>query len=141
MHTITNTISISAPPARLVPLLSTVEGNRAWWTLDCDRAGDVISFRFQQPTHTKVVTFRIDRADERGVAMTCIAQENNPDWLGTVLTYDLSVPGQLTLTHAGYPAINECFSQCTKGWAYFLASLKGYLDTGAGTPFKPAAAA
>jgi len=36
--------------------------------------------------------------------------------------------------HSGYPAKNEVYAMCTKGWAFFMGSLQRYLETGKGEP-------
>lgn len=139
MYSIENQIQIAATPARALVALTTSDGLRGWWTAntDCDVARREATFRFERQADTMAATFRIDRADERGVAMTCIREQNNADWLGTKLEFGLAaVDGgtRVALVHSGYRAKNEVYDSCTKGWAYFLASLKSYLETGTGTP-------
>ena len=89
-------------------------------------------------------TLTLDRADDRGIAMTCVDVHDNPDWLGTELAITLTpLAGGKTrvdLAHAGYPSKNECYERSIEGWAYFLASLAQYATTGKGMPFGAAVA-
>lgn len=141
MYTIETRTEITAPVAALRTAITTRDGFRAWLAEDTqvDAAGRY-TFAFAHPGLTRAVTFTLDRADDRGVAMTCVDHANNPDWLGTKLAITLTpLDGGATrveLSHAGYPSNNECYTQCTKGWAMFLASLARYATTGTGDPFR-----
>ena len=92
MYSIENQIQIAATPARALVALTTSDGLRGWWTAstDCDVARREATFRFERQAGTMAATFRIDRADERGVAMTCIGEQNNAEWLGTKLEFGLA---------------------------------------------------
>jgi uncharacterized protein YndB with AHSA1/START domain len=142
MFTIDHTIDISAPLAVLHAAITTEAGYRAWWTQDCDYDGKQATFRFTRASGTRAVTLRIDRADARGIAMTCTSQQNNPDWIGTTLAISLAETAtgtRVRLVHAGFQAKNEHFGQCTTAWTFFLGSLGKYATTGAGEPFALAA--
>jgi uncharacterized protein YndB with AHSA1/START domain len=140
MYTIENSIEIAAPLATLRTAITTRDGFRAWLTDDTQLdAADRYTFSFAHPESTRAVTFTLDRSDDRGIAMTCVHEQNNPDWMGTELAITLTpIAGGKTrvdLSHAGYPSKNECYVQCTKGWAHFLSSLAQYATTGRGDPF------
>ena len=142
MYTIENTIDIAAPLATVLAAVTTKEGFRGWWTKDteCDSAKQEATFGFRNDG--KVVTFKLDHLDDRGIAMTCIRETNNPDWLGTKLAITLAPSAlgtRVRLVHDGYAAKNECFERCVKGWAFFLASLAKYATTGTGEPYAAAA--
>jgi uncharacterized protein YndB with AHSA1/START domain len=139
MHTIENTLRIAATPARVLEALTTKEGIRGWWTtdVDCDSDKREATFRFEKQVGVMAVTFRLDAADAKRVAMTCIRETNNTDWLGTQLVFELAADDdgtRLHLVHSGYPAKNEVYEMCTKGWGFFLGSLQSYLETGKGQP-------
>lgn len=134
MYTIEHTIETTAPASDILRALTTEAGYRAWWTQTATFDGRHATFTFAKPTCTRKMTFLVDRSDARGIAMTCTASENNPDWLGTKLAISLE-GGRVRLVHAGYPEKNENFDQCVQGWSYFMASLKSYLETGRGTPY------
>jgi uncharacterized protein YndB with AHSA1/START domain len=146
MYTIENSIEIAAPVAALRTAITTRDGFRAWFADDTrvDAAGR-FTFSFPQPDVTRAVTFTLDRADDRGIAMTCVHEENNPDWRGTELAIRLTpLAGGKTrvdLAHAGYPSKNEVYARCVDGWAHFLGSLAKYATTGKGEPFPAKAVA
>jgi hypothetical protein len=116
--------------------MTTREGFRAWLATDTrvDAAG-----RYTFSFAPRSVTFTLDRADDHGIAMTCVAEQDNPDWLGTELVLALSPLGngktRVDLTHAGYRSKNECYARCIEGWEHFLSSLAHYATTGRGMPF------
>jgi len=142
MYTIDRTLIIAAPVHRLATAITTEAGLRGWFAQDTELAGNAVTFRFAQPTLTRSVTLRIDRSDPRGIAMTCIGHENNPDWVGTTLAIDLAETRDGTrvhLVHAGYPAMNEVYERCAEAWSYFLASLDHYMMRGTGEPYPKAA--
>ena len=142
MFTIDTTLDVTAPLPRVLDAITTEAGYRAWWAQDADFDGQHATFRFSVPGERRVVTFRIDRRDGSGIAMTCVAHENNPDWLGTRLSIEL-VPAaggtRVHLVHAGYPAKNEVYERCSQAWPYFLRSLASYMSTGTGEPYPRAA--
>ena len=142
MFTIETSIDIAAPLARVLPAVTTEAGFRAWFAQDADFDGKEATFRFSQPTETRSVTLRVDRCDARGIVMTCVAHENNTDWVGTKLTIELDETAEGTrvhLVHSGYPAKNEVYERCDGAWSYFLRSLASYMTTGAGEPYPKAA--
>ena len=144
MFTIDSTIDIDAPLARVRTAITTEAGYRAWWAQDADFDGRQATFRFAVPTEPRTVTFRVDRCDASGIAMTCIAHENNSDWLGTKLAITLGetpTGTRVHLVHSGYPAMNEVYERCDEAWPYFLRSLASYMMTGAGEPYPKAAKA
>jgi len=142
MFTIDTIIDITAPLSKIRTAITTQDGFRAWFAQDADFDCKHATFRFSQPTETRSVTFRVDRCYERGVTMTCVAHENNPDWLGTTLAIDLtetSTGARVHLVHSGYPAKNEVYERCSDAWPYFLRSLASYMITGTGEPYPKAA--
>ena len=142
MFTIESSLEIAAPLARVREAVTTEAGYRAWWAEDTDFDGKQGTFRFARPEETRSITFRVDRCDDRSIAMTCIAHQNNPDWLATTLVIDLGATRtgtRVQLTHAGYPAKNEVYERCSEAWPYFLRSLASYMMTGTGEPYPKAA--
>lgn len=144
MYTIETSIEVAASAEAICSAITTREGFRAWLAEDTevDSAGRY-TFAFAQPNESRDVTFTLDRADERGVVMTCVAEKNNPDWLGTELSITVtplaSGKTRIDLAHAGYRTKNETYDRCIGAWDYFLASLAKCATTGMGEPFKAVA--
>ena len=64
--------------------------------------------------------------------------EGADEWVGTKLAFDLTATDDETVvlfTHADWREPSEFMAHCSARWAYFLLSLKSYLETGKGTPF------
>jgi len=142
MFTIDSTIDISAPLAHVHAAINTEDGFHAWFAQDADFDGKQATFRFSQPNETRSVTLEVDRCDERGIAMTCTAHENNPDWVGTTLAIELGetpTGTRVHLVHSGYRAKSEVYERCVDAWTYFLRSLASYMMTGTGEPYPKAA--
>ncbi len=136
MYTIQTSIEIAAPVAPLHAAITTPEGFRAWLAEDTqvDAPG-----RYTFSFGPRAVTFAVDRADDRSIVLTCVREQDNPDWLGTELSITLTpVAGGTTrvdLVHAGYASKNECYARCIEGWEHFVSSLARYVTTGSGRPF------
>ena len=134
-------LEIAATPAVVAKALTTTEGHRAWWVPTAKvgtKLGELASFRFDKKDGMHMaVTFRIDRQDEHGIEWTCVAEENNPDWIGTRLAIRLAGSGggtHVELLHAGFREKTKVYEMCIGGWQYFMQSLKTYAETGRGTP-------
>jgi uncharacterized protein YndB with AHSA1/START domain len=137
MYTIENQIEIDASAARILEALTTKAGIQGWWTKDTEIDARTAVFRFHKETGTREMRFEIAKRDAARIEMVCVAETNSADWLGTRLSFALAPAGARTrvaLEHAGYPAKNEVYEMCTKGWAFFLGSLKSYVETGKGEP-------
>jgi len=140
MHSIENTIQIATTSDHVLEALTTKTGIQGWWTrdVDCDSDKRQVTYRFVKPEGEMAVTFQLVSSDASGLVMKCIQHKNNPDWLGTTLAFKLVPDGAKTrvdLSHTGYPAKNELYDNCVKGWTHFLGSLRSYLETGTGEPF------
>ena len=141
MFTIESTIDIAAPLPRFRTAITTEAGYRAWLAQDTDFDGKQVTFRFAVPAAPRSVTFRIDRCDGNGIAMTCTAHENNTSWLGTTLTLELGetpTGTRVDLVHSGYRAKDEVYERSIEAWPYFLRSLARYMMTGTGEPYPKA---
>ena len=141
MFTIDTTIDIAAPLARVHTAIATEAGYRAWLAQDAAFDGKQATFRFSTPSELRSVTFQVDRCDGGGIVMTCIAHENNADWLGTTLAIELVETPTGTRVHlvqSGYRAKNEVYERCCEAWPHFLRSLMSYMMTGIGEPYPKA---
>lgn len=61
------------------------------------------------------------------------------EWNGTIVRFDIAdVDGrtQVTFTHDGLTADDDCYEVCTNAWGMFVkGSLKALIETGAGAPY------
>jgi hypothetical protein len=60
-------------------------------------------------------------------------------WRGTTIKWEIvaiETGSKVTLTHQGLILKLECYDICQAGWNFFLGSLKDYLETGKGNPYK-----
>ncbi len=139
MPDIRHRVAISAPLESAYDAVATPEGISEWWTRDGVRGtssvGSRLEFYFGQPEPAAVM--EITELDPGGrVAWTCVAGAD--DWVGTNVSFELATQGDETVvlfTHADWREPVEFMAHCSARWAYFLFSLKGYLETGKGTPF------
>lgn len=65
--------------------------------------------------------------------------KNKRDWLNTNIVWDFRQENTGTIvrvTHIGLNPDIECYGICSTGWRQFCDSLKLYLETGSGLPYK-----
>jgi uncharacterized protein YndB with AHSA1/START domain len=139
MVDIRHRVAISAPLDRVYEAVATPEGLSGWWTRDGVQGesspGSKLQFFFGQPEPAAVM--EVTRLDPGGrVGWNCVAGAD--EWVGTTLTFDLTQRDDETVvlfTHADWRDPVEFMAHCSARWAYFLLSLKSYLESGKGTPF------
>jgi len=139
MPDIRHRVVISAPLQRVYEAVATSEGISEWWTRDGVRGesseGSSLQFFFGQPEPAAVM--EITRLGPDGhVRWKCVAGAD--EWVGTELAFDLTDQDDGTavmFSHAGWRHPSEFMAHCSARWAYFLLSLKSYVETGTGTPF------
>jgi hypothetical protein len=98
--------------------------------------------RFTFPNGDRPLVIAVDIADRSGsVAWMVLATPPVPEWVewsGTHLTFMLR-PRQgggttLEFRHQGLTPQLHCYDHCSRGWDYFLPSLRDFVDTGTGHP-------
>jgi uncharacterized protein YndB with AHSA1/START domain len=130
MADILQRIAISAPPEKILPLITTADGFRAWWTQDVDAKPEkdtVNHFRF----HGGEVEFpfRVDEISPSRVAWTCIEGPKVPaEWLGTKVSFDL-IPAasggvDLRFAHANWREADQNYAQCNTVWGDLMHRLR-----------------
>ena len=145
----TRTITVEASPQDAFRALTT--GHEQWWTT-CDnefaRIGDRIKFTF--PPLVSYWTFEATRIEpDKAVELECVeAYHKMPDkpdastteWLGSKALWRIEPRGSQTAIHFVHDGLTpelDCYDVCEAGWdLYFVDSLKAYLDTGVGRPFR-----
>jgi len=137
MHEINHQLSINVSPERVYQALITESDLNNWWTRDSKakpEVGTVAEFGFGpkfDPFH-----MRIDElVPNEKVTWHCNGL--NPEWIDTVIQFEIKESdngAQLQMRHNQWKSNEGIFPMCSYEWAYFLMSLKSYLETGKGTP-------
>jgi len=118
-----------------------------WWTELSNKAlqvGEQLTVKFEKTT-SWVMT--VSEASPNQSLAWKVTEANHDleniskkdEWKGTSIKWKIEKNGsgsKITFTHEGlFPAL-ECYEICEGGWDYFLGSLKNYLETGKGNPYK-----
>ena len=130
---------MSAPLSRVSAAVATADGISQWWTSAGvqgeSKEGAELSLLFGQPDPAAVM--EVTLLDPlRHVAWTCVGGAD--EWIGTTLAFDLSPSDDETVvmfSHADWSDSSEFMAHCSARWAYFLLSMRSYVETGRGTPF------
>ena len=122
-----------------------------WWTEFSNQAryiGDQLIVRFEETT-SWVMTVS-DALPNRTLVWKVVEANHDlenlakkDEWKGTTIRWEIienEADSKLTLIHEGLVPTLECYEICETGWQYFLGSLKNYLETGIGYPFKQSTA-
>jgi len=142
MVDIRHRVAIAAPAEKVYDAVATADGLSQWWTRDgvrgTSQVGSRLGFFFgtPQPAAVMQVTELTALAPARRVGWRCVAGAD--DWVATTVTFDVREQDGTTVVlfgHDGWREQSEFMAHCSARWAYFLLSLKSYLETGTGTPF------
>ncbi len=142
MATIVQERTIAAAPQRVFNALTQPGEIGHWWTNDLNvtpEVGSLAEFRFGE-WGDHVLRFEVAELDQNK-KVYWLFRFGPPQWAGTSITWQLA-PVQngtrLLFTHEGFAQVDEAYVSGVRGnWAYFLDSLKSYLETGKGTPGVP----
>jgi hypothetical protein len=119
-----------------------------WWTEmfegSAHEIGDIFTIRFGSEIHKtmKVEELILNQSVTWLVVDACIdlpELDNKKEWIDTRIIWTISTSASettLKLTHIGLTPEVQCYDLCKNGWQSFLYSLKKYLNTGIGVPFK-----
>ena len=137
MPDIVHRLTLQALPETVLAAITTSRGVRSWWTRDADIGPRRAEFRFPQYGEAAVATAQVAVDTSAGRVSWAIDRCFHDDWLGTRIEFDLrALEGQtvVAFAHRGFAAETEHFAVCSTGWAYYLVSLKRYLELGQGLP-------
>lgn len=65
--------------------------------------------------------------------------KNQTEWINTTIIWEITPQentAKLELTHVGLNEKIECYGICANGWQQFTDSLKSYVQSGKGYPFR-----
>jgi uncharacterized protein YndB with AHSA1/START domain len=136
----TRRIEFASSPSAVFEALTTLENLAGWWTkaTGSGQVGGELRFLFADGIPA---IFQVDEAmPVTRVQWSCVGYDHLPDWAGTVITFGLAPAGdggcELNFRHRGLSPKLECFADCKDGWDHFLPSLRQFVDTGVGNPWK-----
>lgn len=138
MHCIKHLIHINAKPETIYKALSTIDGLSSWWTSLTSgesKINEIIEFRFDEPYYMRMKVLEL--LENRKVLWECIEAEE--DWIGTLISFDIEGDGNnsiLRFKHDKWPTHDDFFSHCNLSWAKYLISLRLYIESGKGAPFR-----
>lgn len=137
MADILHRLTLRVSPEEAYAALTTAEGVRGWLTCDADLDEKAGEFRFPHYGPHAVTRVAVG-AQEPGRALEWTVQSSfHPQWKGTTIGFELHRAGCETIVafaHRGFAASDDHFALVNTGWAYYLVSLKQYLETGRGGP-------
>jgi hypothetical protein len=133
---------VDADRARVFEILSTTEGQRGFWTADCEVSADRARFGFPQAP----VDLLTDVVSEPGKLVRMRVTAGFPFWDGSTWEWELGEAARapagtgVLFRHygfgEGYPEVD--FAHTAETWALILARLGGYAASGQPQPFFPA---
>ncbi len=133
-------VTITATPDAVYRAITEQEGLARWWTPEAEarpEVGAVAAFAFTGgPAGRFVIKMEIASLDP-GHRVAWRVREAAPDWAGTRVTWDLTAVGNGTKVrfgHRDFVSTEGSFASVAYSWAWYLASLKDYLETGTGRP-------
>jgi hypothetical protein len=133
-------VEFSQPPQAVFEALTTVRGLAGWWSPAVGggaAAGDVLRLDHQGEA---TLVLDVEAVEQPGFVGWCVRSYTlNPEWAGTKIAFRIGSGSDggaaLAFRHDGLVPELECYDRCSRGWDYFLPSLRDYVETGVGRPF------
>jgi uncharacterized protein YndB with AHSA1/START domain len=133
---------VDADRDRVFEVLSTADGQRGFWTADCDIADGRARFGFPQAP----VDLHADVSAEHGSLVRMRVTSGFPFWEGSTWEWEL---GDATRKGAGTGVLFRHYgfadgyaevdlAHTAQSWAMILDRLSGYVATGRAQPYFPA---
>jgi len=131
MNAISHLVRISDSPAAVFGALTNDQSIEKWFTESaCDewQTGETVTWfgdtvmTISEMTLDHSITFQV---------------KEGSGWEGTYIRFELEPFEERTLVRfdqTGWQEITDHFRDCSMSWAYFLESLKLFVETGTGTP-------
>lgn len=129
-------IEIDASASEVRKAITEESGVKGWWTTDTtlkQEVGSEAVFGFG-PRGT--LKFEVAELGDNHIEWKS-TQAGPPDWAGTNVTFDLEAQDghtNLLFGHRNFATDEGSYAFTSWNWAYFLMSLKSYIETGQGTP-------
>jgi hypothetical protein len=143
-HAVLLAVDVACDAARAFEILSTTEGQRAFWTEDCDVSPTRARFGFREAP----VDLEVDVITEPGKLVRMHVTSGFPFWTGSTWEWELGDPARVSsgtgvlFRHYGfgdgYPEVD--LAHTAQAWAAILERLVAYVATGTPRPFFTAGA-
>jgi uncharacterized protein YndB with AHSA1/START domain len=133
--------TINASPDKVYQALTDQEAIRSWWTQQANavpKVGSVSEFRF----YNGQVVMQMEVAKLEANKVVWKPLSGVPDWPGTSVTWDFTPVEQgtkLLFGHRDFASSEGSLPMTGFNWAWYIISLKKYLETGSGSPHTGAA--
>jgi len=137
MNDIMLQFKIHSSPDRVYQAITTSAGISNWWTRDAvldARAGGIGIFGFNE--HQFIIDVRVGALEKNKRLAFDEVKSSHGGFDGTSISFELdgdSTHTTLKFSHRGFKSA-EAMPGITTRWAYYLYSLKKYLEEGTGTP-------
>lgn len=130
-------VPINAAPEKIYQAIIQQDGLRSWWTQQATaqaQVGTVSEFKFYGGAVTLCLEVDQLEANKRVVWK---AVSGVPDWPGTQVVWDLVPTEQgtkLLFGHKDFASVEGSLPYTGYNWAWYIISLKKYVETGVGSP-------
>ena len=138
MPDILHQVTIQSDADAIYNALTTSDGFHKWWTKDGASSPDVGS-QVEARFYGGQVEFKLQvEKSDPGKALEWSVISAVPGWEDTQITWDMS-PSEnggtdLLLGHRGWKSTDGLYAPVSYNWAWYLTSLKQYLEKGKGVP-------
>ena len=146
MENYSNIIQVKATPDKVFDALT--HHIPLWWSEMCSgsssQAGDIFTIKFGESVY-KTMSVKEAVADAKIIwyvedsLIAIPGLKNQTEWIGTTIGWDLERKEngtEVKVTHIGLHQEIECYEICANGWIQFISSLKQFLETGKGSPYR-----
>ena len=134
-------VHISVPPERVFDALTTASEFAPWWAPAAGLAAEGGELRVTFAGFEDPLVLRVKQAARPSVVSWDVDDGGPlPEWLGTTVTFTLSESGtggcDVRFRHHGLTPQLKCYDVCRASWDQYLPSLRDYIESGTGNPYR-----